>query len=379
MKKIFAIVAALAVAGLIAVPVSACIGPDGKPVEGKDGVQANCSEATERTDKILDHFSVDNALDFGRVTELDRSYTKQLTISNNTANDVIIDATVEAYMEADGKSRELSDWIAFVGGVSHFSVAKGATYSLSVRAAVPSDAISGSQYALIKLTDSNNYTAEVVARLDVSGDKLEYNSEVSGAWIDPVHLDENLNANATVKNTGTAGFASTFQIKSKSFFGGDWQVIAEESAEVLPGKEQSFKNNSKLGFGIYNVEQRVTYVNNEGRMIESLITRTVVNLPWWSVAIAGGIILLIIIIVVIAKKKGKKRSEEGSAPSKMPKVDEETIEEIEEQPAEEPESVKEKPAEEPKPVAKPVARPAAKPVARPADKPKSVRKVIKIQ
>ena len=372
MKKIFAIVVAFAVAGLFSVPANACIGADGKPVEGVDGAETNCTETTTKTEKSLDHFSVDGTLDFGRVTELDRSYTKQIAVSNNTNNDVIIDATVENYTEAEGKSQELSDWIAFVGGVSHFSVAKGATYNLGVRAVVPSDATSGSQYALIKLTDANGYIAEVVARLDVAGDELKYNSEVAGAWIDPVHLDENLNASATVKNAGTAGFTAAYQVKSKSFFGGDWQVISEETAEVLPGKEYSFKGVSKLGFGIYNVEQRVTYVNGEGRMVESLITRIVVNLPWWSLAIVGGVILLIIVTVVIAKKKGRKHDGDGSKEiEKAQKVTEDVVEEIEEENPAEKELV-----EEPAPAEKPATRPVAKPA---TPKPKPVKKVIKIQ
>lgn len=354
------------VVGLIAVavsPASACIGPDGKPVEGVDGAATNCIEET-----AADHFAVESStLDFGRVTELDRSYTKQIIINNKTSNDVIIDATVEKYTEASGESQELSDWVAFVGGASHFSVSKGASYNLNVRAVVPSDAASGSQYALVKLADANGYTAEVVVKLDVAGDDLKYNSEVVSAWIDPVHLDENLSASATIKNTGTAGFTATYQIKSKGFFGGDWQVVQETTAEVLPGKEHSFKDSSKLGFGIYNVEQRVTYVNSEGRMVESLIMRVVFNLPWWSLAIAGGVILLIIVVVIIAKKKGKKHSDadEPEELEKAPKVTEDVVEEIEEEPA------AKEPVAEPEPVKVAVAvkKPVAKkPVAKPSPK-----------
>ena len=366
MKKFFAIIVAFAIACMAAAPASACYG------DHSSGPTATDCGATEQAEKILDHFSIDSTLDFGRITELDRSYTKYLTVSNFTKNDVIVDATVEAYAEADGKSQELSDWIAFVGGVSHFSVAKGSNYTLGVRAVVPSDAVPGSQYALIKLTDASGYAAEVIARLDIAGDGLKYDSEVSGAWIDPVHLDENLNATATIKNKGTAGFTASFQIKSKGFFGGDWQVIAEESAEVLPNKEYSFRNDSKLGFGVYNVEQRVTYVNSEGRMVESLTTRIVVNLPWWAIAIAGGVLLLIIIVVIIAKKKGKNRNnDEPKKIEKAPKVTEDVVEEIEEE-----KPVEKEPAKEPAPAVKPAARPVAKPA---ISKPKPVKKVIKIQ
>lgn len=371
MKKIFAIVAAFAVAGLIAVPTNACVDENGNPIEGVD-----CVGSPERSEKVDDHFAVDaSVLDYGRVTELDRSYTKQIVISNNTNNDIIVDAAVEKYIEADGKSQELADWIAFVGGVAHFSVAKGATYTLGVRAVVPGDAVSGSQYALIKLADTNGYVVELIARLDVAGDDLKYDSEVSNAWIDPVRLDKNLNASATVKNTGSAGFTAAYQVKVKSFFGGEWKIVQETKAEVLPNKEHAFKDNSGLGFGVYNVEQRVTYVNSEGRMVESLVTRIVVNLPWWSLAIAGGVILLIIVAVVIAKKKGKKHDDELEEPKLAKKDVEKVAEEIEAEPVAEPEPVKEELAEESKPVAKPAMKPAVKPTV----KPKPVKKIIKIQ
>jgi len=369
--------AAFGLAALAVGSAGACIGPDGKPVEGVDGAKANCVE-----EAAADHFAVESStLDFGRATELDRSYTKQIVINNKTNNDVIIDATVEKYTEASGESQELADWIVFVGGASHFSVAKGASYNLNVRAAVPSDAASGSQYALVKLADANGYTAEVVVRLDIAGDDLKYDSGVSGAWIDPVHLDEKLSANATVKNTGTAGFTAAYQIKSKGFFGGDWQIVQETTAEVLPGKEYGFKDDSRLGFGIFNVEQRVSYVNSEGRMVESLITRVVFNLPWWTLAIAGGVILLIIVIVIIAKKKGKKHSDDDEPEEleKAPRVTEDVVEEIEEEPVAEPVADSKPAAEKPAPEKAEPIKVAVKSSVQKRPAPKPAQKRIKIQ
>lgn len=381
MKKILCgLGIALGLAAVATAPVGACIGPDGKPVEGVDGEQANCEEAAE----VSDHFTIGNgSLDYGQVSELGRSYTKQIVIANNTNNDVIIDAVVEEYGEASAKNQELSDWLAFVGGVSHFTVAKGATYNLSVRAVVPEDAVAGSQYAIVKLTDASGFSLETLARINIASDKLQYNSEVSGAWIDPVHIDDKLAASVTVKNTGDAGFSSTYQVKAKPFFGGDWKIVKETEDEVLPGKEMTFKDGSVLGFGIYNVEQRITFVNSEGRLVESLLTRTVINLPWWSLAVAGGVILLIIIIVVICKKKGKKNRDEDEPEEleKVLKASKEVVEEIEEK-AEEPavEPVKEEAVTKPAPAKAAVAvkKPAAEPVAKkPIAKPSPKR--IKIQ
>jgi microcystin-dependent protein len=227
MKKKCAFLAALllAVSGvfMINVPVSACLGPDGNPVEGMDGAETNClSVAEEQQVEYEEYFGVQaNSLDFGRVTELDRSYTKQIEVKNNTANDVVLDATVEKNESVPEDNSKLVDWLAFVGGVTHFSASAGQIRSYGVRVFVPADAKAGSQYANVVLTDASGHKETVVIKIDIAGDDLKYASEVNGAWIDPVRLDEKLNGRVSVKNNGTAGFTSTYQVKSKNFFGGD--------------------------------------------------------------------------------------------------------------------------------------------------------------
>lgn len=325
--------------------------------------------------KIEEHFAVDsNILDFGRVTELERSYTKAIVVKNNTSNDVIIDATIKTYEEVAADNQKLSDWAAVVGGVTHFSVAAGATRNVSIRAAVPADAKSSTQYANVELVDANGYKTTILAKIDIAGDDLKYASEVNGADVDPIRLDEIIGGHAKVKNTGTAGFTSNYQLRIKNFFGGsDWKVLNETSKEVFPGKEASFDTSEKEGFGVFVVEQRVTFANAEGRMVESLITRVVVNLPWWSLAIAGGVIVLIILIVILAKRRkgGKKKNDKLKKEER--KRHEEEIQRIEEAEnqiiaddqatVEEEEEVVEELAEEPVqeiPVERPVA-PAPKP------------------
>ena len=299
MKKITASIASLAIAFLIAVPVNACIGADGKPVEGMDGAETNCIRPEIETQE---HFSVDaSELDYGRASELDRSYTKTLTVTNNTGNDVIIDVVAEKNGEF-----VLADWIAFVGGSTHFTIHDGGSNSIGVRVYVPSDASAGSQYATIKVSDANGYEYEVLAKIDIAVDGFNYNSEVTGSWVNPVNLSDKNIAGAKVKNTGNAGFAATYEVKKKNFFGGmDWDVLAEDKQEVKPGSEVEFKDESEIGFGVYNVEQRVTFVNAEGRIIESKISRIVINVPIWLLAVIGGVIVLLIVVVVIVKKHKK--------------------------------------------------------------------------
>ena len=271
-------------------------------------------------------------LDFGRATELGRSYTKQLEIINNTANDVIIDASVRKYEDAGDESGRLWEWLVFVGGVSHINVPAGQTKPLNVRAAIPEDAKAGSQYAQIVLVDANENTLVVPVKIDIAGDDLKYSSEVVDGWIEPVRLDEAFNGRVTVKNTGTAGFTSTYQVRAKSFFGGEWKVIKEVSEEVYPNNSVTFSSNDNLGYGVYSIEQRVTFVNAEGRMVESLLSRTVVNLPIVGVAVAGGVVLFIIVLIFILKhhkKSDKAVKKMERAEQKVRKADIARIEKAE--------------------------------------------------
>ncbi len=271
------------------------------------------AEGEEQGVLTSEFFTVENSvLDFGRVTELGRSYTKPITVKNNTGKDVIVDTSVSAYEEVGVENQKLSDWIAFVGGITHYNVADQNSRDISVRVMVPADAPAGTQYANVDLADANSHKETVLVKIDIAGDDLKYASEVTDAQIDPVRLDDLLSGRVTVKNTGTAGFSSTYQIRAKNMLGGmDWVVIKQVSEEVFPGKQVEFTTSDQLGFGIYSVEQRVTFANEEGRMVESLLSRTVINLPWWSLAIAGGVLVLIILIVIVAKRRKHSKKNEA--------------------------------------------------------------------
>ena len=264
----------------------------------------------ESASKEAEFFTIESGvLDFGRINEPGRSYTKAIVVKNNTANDVIVDASTSVYADAAESNQELTGWIAFVGGMTHFNIAAGASREVNVRVIVPAGAPAGTQYSNIELIDANAHKEVVLVKIDVAGDGLKYDSEVVDSYIEPIRLDDTLVGRATVKNTGTAGFSSVYQIRAKSVFGGmDWEMVEQAEEEVFPGKQVEFRCDNQLGFGIYSVEQRVTFANAEGRMVESFLSRTVINLPWLGLAIAGGVLFLIIFILVAVKcrKRSKK-------------------------------------------------------------------------
>ena len=317
MKRIWTKVGAVALAGVV---VCNAFIPFATATDADPTLTNNATLDTENIAEIAEYFSVENnSVDFGRVTELDRSYTKEIEIKNNTQNDVVIDASVQKDENIPEEYQELGEWIAFVGGVTHFGISAGQSRSLGVRAFVPADAKAGSQYTNVVLDDGNGHKETVAVKIDIAGDDLKYASEVVDAWIDPVRIDEKLNGRVSVKNNGTAGFTSAYQVKVKNFFGGDdWRVLKEEKSEVYPGGKADFSATDELGFGVFSIEQRVTFVNSEGRMIESLLSRTAINLPWWSLAIAGGVIVLIILIIVLAKRRHKNKKKDAD---KMKKAD----------------------------------------------------------
>ena len=348
MKKIWTKLGAITLTGVVVLNafIPYATATDVDPTTTKSANEVSTEEAAP----TAEFFTVENdSLDFGHITETGRSYTKEINIKNNTDKDVIIDASVEKYSGVNEKNTQMSDWVVFVGGVTHFSVPSKGSKDLSVRVLVPSEATAGSQYSNIVLKDASDHTVTLVAKIDIAGDDLKYGSVVNDAWIDPVRLEEAVNAHVTVKNTGTAGFTSTYQIKAKNFFGGDWVVLKEVSEEVFPGSQVEFTSTDNMGFGIFSVEQRVTFVGEDKRMQESLLSRTIINLPWWSLAIAGGVILFIILIIIVAKrrKKNKKNSDKMKrAEKKARKAEIDKIEQAEEDAIEDNKKAKEDEAKE---------------------------------
>ena len=306
MKSVWTKVGAVALAGIVVANafIPYAFATDVAPVAEQEAAE---------TVELDEYFSIEsNILDFGRATELGRSYTKAITLKNNTSNDIIIDSSSSAYDQVAAENQKLAEWIAFVGGVTHFNVAAGSSREVNVRIQVPADATAGTQYANVEFVDANGHEETVLVKIDVAGDDLKYGSEVVDANIEPIRLDDILAGRVTVKNTGAAGFTSVYQIRAKNLFGGmDWEVKKQVEEEVFPGKQVEFTSNEQLGFGVYLIEQRVTFANDEGRMVESLLSRTVINLPWWSLAVAGGVIVLIILVIVMAKRR--KRSKKNDA------------------------------------------------------------------
>ena len=297
---------------------SACIGADGKPVEGTDGAQTNCivteemlQEAEEGQTETKWEISP-SSINFGMLSEVGRSYTNSFKIINHTEKELEFTVAATKY-EGDvaDENKQASGWIAFVGGVTYYKVSANGEKTVNVRVIVPADAPSGSQYAQIKVTDGDEASELVDVRMTIGGDDAKFGGGLGISFISPIGISDKVSAKAVVKNEGNAGFEASYVLRGKSAFGiAEWTTLVEESAEVAPGKETTFESaGDALGYGVFNVEQEITYVNEKGEVVSAINSRTVVNIPLWLVITVAAVIVLIIALIVFLAIRSKKKEE----------------------------------------------------------------------
>lgn len=289
--------------------------------------KTNCASAVEEEVEPADSseaIAVENeVLEFGRIVEVGRRYSKNLTISNKSKNAITVRVEAVSYESdvLDESQKATVDWIAFGGGRRRFDVAAGASVQVSVRLMVPADTKGGTYYAKIKISDGNDSDDKyVVVKADVALDGYAYGGKVSAQNIGFFNVDGKVSASARMKNEGTAGFAAHYTVQYKNAFGlPEWKQIIDEEREVLPGAEELFEvggDAASIGFGVFTVEQKISYINSENRQVEAVLSHAVVNLPWWSLAIAAGVVVLIIAIIVVLVRARRKKTEEAKKAKK---------------------------------------------------------------
>ena len=270
---------------------------------------------------------------FGRITELGRRYSKIVTISNNTEEKAVVRVETITYEEGMDESRSALDWVAFAGGKRKFEIKAGGELQLGVRLLVPGEVAGGTYYAKIKVSNGkDDQDKYVTVRADIATEDYKYGGEITGQSISFVNLNDKVSASVSLKNSGTAGFKAKYVVNYKNAFGlPEWKNLKEEYVEMLPGKELSFSVEDKeaIGYGLFTIEQKISYIDANGQAKEAVLSHAVVNLPWWSLAIAGGVIVLIIVIVVVVKARLKK-AEQAERKEKAKKSKKKVTVEVEE-------------------------------------------------
>lgn len=256
---------------------------------------------------------VEETLNFGQLSELGSSYTSGFKIKNNGAEEVKVDLSF-APSDIEGlkdESKKGADWLAVVGGAIHQTVAAGEEKVIRIRVSVPADAGVGSQYARVHVVLNDGQAERYVkVRLDVAGEGLKYAGELKNSGVQMFSFGEEVKATAEVENTGTVGFEvkNFVQVRNGLSEAADWRTLVDETIEAAPGVKVSLNSDAaeKIGFGIFTVEQKITYVNAAGELMEAIRSQVVVNCPWWVLAVIGGVVLVVIILAAVLKHKKKQ-------------------------------------------------------------------------
>lgn len=253
-------------------------------------------------------------VDFGELSELGRSYTQNFTMRNHSDTEQKVVASVAAYENGNVSNdfKIADEWLTFVDGKNEYTVPAGGESVVNVRVHLPNTVKAGTYYASVNLNLESETFKTIDVRMDILGEGFSRAGSLGGNYARSISFGGKIQAGATVKNTGSAGFVTTYTLKKGEAFGLEhFQDIISETKEVPAGSEVKFDASefTQDQYGIYKLEQTVTYVNGNGELIESTLKQTVINLPWASVFIAGGVlfaIIVLIVVVAIIRKKHRK-------------------------------------------------------------------------
>lgn len=286
--------------------------------EEKEGA----SEATEKVEEASEPESDDvlqvetGMVDFGFAGELGRSYTSQFKVKNTSKDKIVVKFTTEEYgKNIAAESKIGKDWLSFVGGKNIYEIDAEAEADVAIRFNVPTDAEKGrSQYAIIRATVASekgkDQTDEVVVKITTSDEKLEFGGKASNE-LTPLKLNDEVKGAAVVRNEGKVGFESKVSVRVSPAFGlENWEdVVAEQAVDVAPGDEVRVEFAKNIAYGFYKVEQKISYVNSEGKIITATNVGRVLLCPIWALIAIAVVIVAIIALVIVLKIRGKRKAE----------------------------------------------------------------------
>lgn len=260
---------------------------------------------------------VDSMLvDFGFASELGRSYSGKFSVKNKGTEKIVVKFTTEEYagIAADA-SKAGKDWLSYVGGKNVYEIEPESSADVALRFNIPTDAEKGrTQYATIHAVVTSEYgkdqSRDVVVKITTTDEKMEFGGAIENK-LDSFKLNNMVSGAAIIKNSGKIGFESKVSVRVSPAFGlEDWKdIVPEQSIDVAPGNENLYVDfNEEMPYGIYKVEQKISYVNSEGKIITATNTGRVMLCPLWIVIVLAVVIVAIIVVVVIVKikKRGAK-------------------------------------------------------------------------
>ena len=145
----------------------------------------------------------ESEVSYGRITEVGRSYTKNITISNGTNQNATL--RVEAVeFESDyltSEQKKAMDWVVFVGGKRKFDVKPYGDVTVGVRLMVPEGVKGGTYYARVKVSNGNDEDVKYVKlRADIVDEDYKFGGEVVAQSVGFFNVGDRINALAKIKN-----------------------------------------------------------------------------------------------------------------------------------------------------------------------------------
>ena len=259
-------------------------------------------------------------VDFGELSEGGRSYTQEFQLKNSCDSELVVVAKAQVYdgdAEINNDYKLANDWLTFVGGKSDYALpAKGET-SVKIRVFLPNSVKGASYYAAVGLSlkDSQNTEDKQVVnvRMDVLSDGFTRGGMVTSNYAQAFGFGKSVRAGVKLKNTGTSGFLSKYTLKRGAVFGSeDFQTLVEDAKEIPAGAEVEFYAGDYVSdqYGIFKIQQTVTYINSDGETMESVLEQTVINVPLVVVFIVGGALVALISLIIVVKIMKRRKAEE---------------------------------------------------------------------
>ncbi len=263
-------------------------------------------------------------VDFGELAEGGRSYTQEFVLRNACDKELTVVTKAQTYdgsADINNDYKIADEWLTFVGGKTDYVVPAKGEATVKMRVFLPNSVKGASYYTAVGLSLKDSQDADdkkvVNVRMDVTSEGFSCGGTVTSNYAQALGFGGGVRAGVKLKNTGTGGFLSKYTLKRGALFGSsEYETLAEDAKEVPAGADVEFYGGDYTSdqYGIYKVQQTVSYINSEGEEMESVLEQTVINVPLVSVFIAGGALLALLSLIIVVKimKRRKVEEEEDS-------------------------------------------------------------------
>ena len=254
---------------------------------------------------------------------IENSGTEKYSFKVYTAPYNVTDENYSNDFTKETNYSQITRWITFQDDSGSFvsnpvySVEAGEKKTIVYRISVPEDIPEGGQYATImaetlvnsEATEENSMSIASVTRVGLilighGSGSTDNIAEIVDYKLTGFFTRDEVEASATVKNTGNTDFSATYTLTAKSIFGKTLYTNSD-SFVIFPESQKCFstKWTDTPMFGIFNVSWTVKALD-----AEKTDSHVILILPIFVIVIALLLLTIIIIWTIILFRKRKERS-----------------------------------------------------------------------